>query len=669
MPSIMLQNKFEITDEDIKRAEKIFFPNGGTFSDPNNERINFIKCLDKNLHVQACPGSGKTTTLLAKLYLLSEKMPFENNRGICVLTHTNVAIDIIKRKLGDKASKLLNYPNFFGTIQSFVDKYLAIPYYTKIFNYKPLFIDTEVQKDRILKTYFLEGFSEEILQKTRHFLIANDIAGKYTVCKTDAEHILIYSNTKKNINIKKPRSKKDWDESEKSKIKEALIKLKLKVLKQDRVLSFDDAYDFAKLYIMKYPNLKRIFSSRFKYVFIDEAQDTSAIQKEIIESLFDENVIIQWIGDTNQTIMNENYSESAWKPEKDGKYDVLEITDSKRISQPIADIIKTVTVKSYSTLNGIQEINLRPVIILFNDNNIFKVLPKFAELLIETKASYDGEEKSIWEISKLTGNPVKAVGWVGQEKNNGLSISSYFENFNKIATIKRKQYFPNLYTMYELSKNSNPKEFKDRVINCILESLNISEIKYKDKKFTKTSFYDFVFSKDENLLIELNTQIVNFYCGHQIFDDFSMHIISFLEEKLNSQLNEPSKIYLSEKELKEVKQEQAKSSNIFTHKINGTDVSFEIATVHSVKGETHTATLYLDTKFYKNSIEYILEQLKGNVYQKQDNNDRKEKALRISHVAFSRPTHLLCIAINQNSIKADDMALSTDKFEIMKFEE
>ncbi|MFN3952798.1 MAG: hypothetical protein ACK4KT_10395, partial [Thermaurantimonas sp.] len=82
-------------------------------------------------------------TLLAKLYILSEKMPFENNKGICVLTHTNVAIDIIKNKLGDKANQLLSYPNFFGTIQSFVDKYLAIPAYIKCFGYRLKYIDND----------------------------------------------------------------------------------------------------------------------------------------------------------------------------------------------------------------------------------------------------------------------------------------------------------------------------------------------------------------------------------------------------------------------------------------------------------------------------------------------------------------------------------------------
>jgi len=642
----MLQDKFEISDEDIKKAEKIFFPNGGAFSDPNNDRVSFIKCLDKNLHVQACPGSGKTTALLAKLYLLSEKMPFENNRGICVLTHTNVAIDIIKQKLGDKANKLLSYPNFFGTIQSFVDRYLAIPFYTKVRGYKPKFIDNEFFYNRLFG--FKNFKKNNWLQKNK-----GQYSDVYEFLMQTVKMLFLNGNFEIDFNRLNNRNSTTF----------TLINNNFQKIWKDGYLRFDDALYIAKIYFKQYPNLKNIFSSRFKYVFIDEAQDTSAIQKEIIESLFDENVIIQWIGDTNQAIMNDNFSESAWKPEKDAKYDVLKITDSKRISQPIADVIKTVAVESYQTLNGNEDINLKPIIILFDDNNISQVLPKFANLLIEKKVIFNDNEKNIWEISQLTGNPIKAVGWVGKEKVNGLSILSYYKDFYKVSTTKRKQYFPNLYTMYELSKNFKPKEFKDRVINCILESLYISDITYNDKKITKTSFYEFVSLTNENFLTELNTQIVKFYCGQESFDNFSGYVIGLFEDNLNLQLNESSKKYLFEEVLVEIKQEQAKSNNIFTHEANGMDVSFEVATVHSVKGETHTATLYLDTKFYQNSIQYILDQLKENVYNEQGNNDRKEKALRIAHVAFSRPTHLLCIAVERNSLNVEN--LSTDKFGII----
>ena len=66
--------------------------------------------------VQAAPGSGKTTLLAAKLLLMSQKWP-HGNRGVCVLSHTNVARDEIAKILGTTTvgSHLLGYPHFVGT--------------------------------------------------------------------------------------------------------------------------------------------------------------------------------------------------------------------------------------------------------------------------------------------------------------------------------------------------------------------------------------------------------------------------------------------------------------------------------------------------------------------------------------------------------------------------
>ena len=86
---------------------------------------NVIRCWHST-DVAACPGSGKTTVLLAKLKLLADRMPLENGAGVCVLSHTNVAVDEIRNRLSEYADKLLGYPNYIGTIQSFVDKFVTI---------------------------------------------------------------------------------------------------------------------------------------------------------------------------------------------------------------------------------------------------------------------------------------------------------------------------------------------------------------------------------------------------------------------------------------------------------------------------------------------------------------------------------------------------------------
>ncbi len=126
-----------ISDEEIQFAERLLLPAGKTF---DNERKAFIRNFN-TIDLQAVPGSGKTTALLAKLVILERKLPFDDGSGILVLSHTNAAIDEIKEKIQKHCPKLFSYPNFIGTIQSFVDEFLAIPYYVQKFNKKHNRID------------------------------------------------------------------------------------------------------------------------------------------------------------------------------------------------------------------------------------------------------------------------------------------------------------------------------------------------------------------------------------------------------------------------------------------------------------------------------------------------------------------------------------------------
>lgn len=91
-------------EREIKYAHDILL---GELPDFDEEKINIIKC-NESKDIKACPGSGKTTTLLAKLVILAKRMPLSNGKGICVLTHTNVAIDEIKSKLNSQAEVLFN---------------------------------------------------------------------------------------------------------------------------------------------------------------------------------------------------------------------------------------------------------------------------------------------------------------------------------------------------------------------------------------------------------------------------------------------------------------------------------------------------------------------------------------------------------------------------------
>ena len=85
----------EITDEDILWVEEMM---GGKVHF-DSARVNVLKNMD-SVDIQAFPGSGKTTILVAKLAILAKKWPY-SNAGICVLSHTNVAREEIEERLGN----------------------------------------------------------------------------------------------------------------------------------------------------------------------------------------------------------------------------------------------------------------------------------------------------------------------------------------------------------------------------------------------------------------------------------------------------------------------------------------------------------------------------------------------------------------------------------------
>ncbi|MEZ8732810.1 UvrD-helicase domain-containing protein [Vibrio splendidus] len=162
----------EVTDDDIKYAESILLKSGQSFDD---ERVGFLKDLN-TLDLQAVPGSGKTTVLLAKLLIFERYMPFKDGTGILVISHTNAAIDEIKSRIGDYCPKLFSYPNFIGTIQSFVNEFLAVPYFKQCFNYDVVKICDQAYTDRLkfnLK-YCLKGFTNDVFKKVKYIFSCNE---------------------------------------------------------------------------------------------------------------------------------------------------------------------------------------------------------------------------------------------------------------------------------------------------------------------------------------------------------------------------------------------------------------------------------------------------------------------------------------------------------------
>ncbi len=633
----------EITERDIKRVEDIFFNGTGTFEDEKGERYAFISCIDRSIDVEACPGSGKTTSLLAKIFLLAEKLANSNGKGICVLTHTNVAIDEIKKNLGKKASLVFQYPNFFGTIQSFVDKYLAIPWYCEKFKRRPAAIDTQLVADRLKKSYLDYSLRDQVGQ-VKYFLTANKLYDKITFKRIDSGgYGLVNGINGEEVKLKTPNNRKEkWSRNEKNEYTKILRRLRFSILEKSGLISYDDAYFLAKEYLIKHPQIKKAISSRFSHVFIDEMQDTYDHQNEIINEIFDENVIIQRIGDSNQAILNDNDSESAWEPSER-----LTITGSRRFSQPIANVLKTVALKGDPQLTGYRDTDIPPYILTYEPGKEGDVLEKFATLVQE------------YEIDKIEDNdyPIKAVGWVGKDKP-ALTIKSYFPSYSK--TVTKKKSSESLKSAILHCNTKKPGEFYNVLLDCCLEILRLSDEKIETPRgnrfHTKTSFLAMLKGQYRELLVSFSEKIsewgkeLNIITLDEVIPEIRTYLVDMFFPVILAGLGNESLKFIRNDAIEGARTVDATCINtFFSNQDHLKHIPIKVGTVHSVKGETHRATLYLETKYYKNCGDYLIDELIGKSYDGKGGS-RKERCMKVAHVGMSRPTHLLCVALNRELV-------------------
>lgn len=668
-----------ITDNHINEIELLLFPNFD-FSENkkvfNPERRTFIKCIGSR-DVNACAGSGKTTALIAKLMILDKYfMPFSQNKGICVLTHTNVAIDEIKKKLGAN-SKLLNYPNFFGTIQVFVNQFLAVPMYVKSFGKRPARIDNDWYNDRVEREY------KKWWNKKSVGYLKNNCNKQYDELGTLQKICFSIDNYRpllSEINGQ-PFMKKEGSDAY-----EGIYSLKEQIL-NDGILKFDDTYTLANLYI-KDCELKNLFTNRFQFVFIDEMQDSYQHQIDIFDKIFDKQCIIyQCIGDPNQAIYNSASADCAWKPENP-----LTISDSQRFSTKIANAIENVRLNIKDSSGKVLPLNgntnrqvvkedgtkeeIKPYIIVFEDDRIKEVITEFKNLIIKHRL----------HIPETTGQKpekikFKAIGWVGQDKDEETKdgqkkhvLKHYFKENTYKKDSKTKETFDNLadYLLkQEIPENEKGKKqfqtskiYKDALTNVFLKVLRTVGKKQEDGKYyTSTSFWQKVYADKEfadKFLSKMASWIKRIVQGGNVINDVQAFIRNELKVFFDYKCNQELTTFLNNPPTLQAANNQ-KPKNYLEYESDNIKFKIDIATIHSVKGETHTGTLYLET--FKDNFETKKSNFKDylkKIEKRKNIGKELEETLKMAYVGMSRPTHLLCVAIHKSSFsdfEADKKAL------------
>ncbi|MFB5678097.1 UvrD-helicase domain-containing protein [Paenibacillus terreus] len=274
-----------------------------------------LSSITENIYLEACAGSGKTEVVGMKTaYEIS--MWNSKNKGLAVLTFTNEATDTIKERV-EKFSGLTSlYPHYIGTLSGFIHGFIAQSFGSKYFKHKNRDGDTsyrlidknlDIFNNHWLKKYELPYTN---INPSKQYSYANQLYYDYNI-----NDLIIYHSENHKVSLKEYYDSAGVQEfiqnyREKSGNSHSLgfdyIKNEIKKVKrnflEDGFANFEDINNIAYIVLKKNPNIALLLALRFPVILIDECQDLSRIEINILDQLKANGATLHFIGDLNQSI-------------------------------------------------------------------------------------------------------------------------------------------------------------------------------------------------------------------------------------------------------------------------------------------------------------------------------------------------------------------------------
>lgn len=240
-------------------------------SELNEQQLKACRQVEGACLLLAVPGSGKTTVLIKRLGYMINCFGI-NPKNILVITYTvNAANDMKERYIkyfGEENSEDIE----FRTINGICAKIL----------YK-----IERKYNRSLYDLASENQIIAILSK-----IYRDINNSYPT-ENDLKNIRTQITYIKNMMLSDDEIQSDFL---------PVYKSYLEVMNEKKLMDYDDQMRYALSVLKSMPDELNYYQERYKYICVDEAQDTSKIQHEIIKLLSKKYNNIFMVGDEDQSI-------------------------------------------------------------------------------------------------------------------------------------------------------------------------------------------------------------------------------------------------------------------------------------------------------------------------------------------------------------------------------
>lgn len=641
-----------IRDEDVSWAAALmglgpdgFAPVGG-----DDSRLQAMLRLD-TVDFEACPGSGKTTLLVAKLAVLALRWP-HRQQGICVLSHTNAARNEISMKLSNSAAgiALKRYPHFVGTIHSFVNEYLALPW-LRSKGVEVRCVDTQIA---------LRKRWHELPYKTRIAMERSRLAPT----------ALVYTNT-------------DYTGGNTGRFGPHTPTYQLMVeacrkISVEGYFCFDEMFVWAKELLDQHPETAASLRQRFPLVFIDEAQDNSEAQSALLHRIFCDGVGAsrrQRFGDSNQAIYSSSNQSGADTDCFPGAV-VHPMPRSYRFGQGLADHVKGLGITPQALVGAGPPSHLNvdpksPAIFLFDDVSAQAVLARYCEHLIE---SFDAPALERGIFTAVAG--VHDLDVKGRVPH---AMGHYVPSYDPGCA--RKEATPSSFSQYlararfETAGGGNTDKLVNATASALLAASELAGGGHGGivRKSPHRRVIELLAEADatndylalQDLVIGTRGDITSSAWSGQALP----HVKAVIKQLSGvNALNAEVTRFLASLQLEPTGAEETASlgrtDNLFAYPTDAPQVRVKLGSIHSVKGETHTATLVLDSFFHNHHLSELKPWLLGQRAGGSTMNGkgmmvwegvRMLSRLKLHYVAMTRPTHLLCLAMRKDAFNAAEL--------------
>ena len=214
-------------------------------TDEQKKAVNF----NSNALIEACPGSGKTRTITAKILKCLEEVK-KSSRKVACITYTNAAVHEIEYRLRMYGTSDNEDYYEVSTIHTFCLNNILRRFYWRIPEYNTGFTILSPEDERY----------QEIVE-----------------LKCDRYNLEYRNREAFELSNREP------DGTPISSLAPEVINDFWRNLKNNHFIDFTNIIYYSYVLILKYPSIAHGLSCRFAWMLVDEFQDTSSLQVEIMK--------------------------------------------------------------------------------------------------------------------------------------------------------------------------------------------------------------------------------------------------------------------------------------------------------------------------------------------------------------------------------------------------